>query len=71
MTTDEKRRRAKSLRDKGKTYQEIGDVLGVSRSRAERLVNGNQAYDPEYERKRYLKRAAELKRKREEKKRGQ
>lgn len=59
MTTKkDKRALAKKLRSKGKTFQEIADVLGISRSRAERLVNGNQSYDPEYERKRYLKRKA-------------
>ena len=30
------------LRSEGKTYQEIGDVYGISRQRVEQIINGHK-----------------------------
>ena len=37
-----RRKKALKLRDQGKTYEQIGDELGVSKQRAERIVKAAQ-----------------------------
>ncbi len=47
----ERQRRARALRAKGETYENIGQQLGVSRQRAYQLVNGNPGSRPQKKRR--------------------
>lgn len=38
---NQRREEFKALRDEGKTYQEIGDMYGISRQRVEQIINGH------------------------------
>lgn len=38
---NQRREEFKALKDEGKTYQEIGNIYGISRQRVEQIINGH------------------------------